>query len=33
MACICNGSVQMRGLLNMIDNMNRILYRVGQYLS
>lgn len=33
MACICNGSVQMRGMLHMIDNMNRILYRVGQYLS
>ena len=33
MACICNGSVAMRGMLNMIDNLNRILYRVGQYLS
>ncbi|HWQ77949.1 MAG TPA: hypothetical protein VN381_03995 [Anaerovoracaceae bacterium] len=33
MACICNGSVAMRGMLNMIDNMNRILDRVGQYLS
>jgi len=33
MACICNGSVTMRGMLNMIDNMNRILDRVGQYLS
>lgn len=32
-ACICNGSVEMRGMLNMIDNLNRILYRVGQYLS
>jgi len=32
-ACICDGSVQMRGMLNMIDNLNRILYRVGQYLS
>lgn len=33
MACICNGSVTMRGMLNMIDNLNRILDRVGQYLS
>ena len=33
MACICNGSITMRGMLNMIDNMNRILDRVGQYLS
>lgn len=33
MACICNGSIAMRGMINMIDNMNRILDRVGQYLS
>jgi hypothetical protein len=33
MACICNGSIEMHGMLNMIDNMNRILDRVGQYLS
>ncbi len=33
MACICNGSVEMHGMLNMIDNLNRILDRVGQYLS
>lgn len=33
MACICNGTVSMRGMINMIDNMNRILDRVGQYLS
>ena len=32
-ACICNGSVAMHGMLNMIDNVNRILDRVGQYLS
>lgn len=32
MACICNGSISMRGMINMIDNMNRILDRVGQYL-
>lgn len=32
-ACICDGSVSMRGMLNMIDNLNRILDRVGQYLS
>jgi len=33
MACICSGSITMHGMLNMIDNMNRILDRVGQYLS
>lgn len=33
MACICNGSIEMHGMLNMIDNMNRILDRVSQYLS
>lgn len=33
MACICDGSISMCGMLNMIDNMNRILDRVGQYLS
>jgi hypothetical protein len=33
MACICNGTVTMGGMLPMIDNMNRILFRVGQYLS
>ncbi|NTV79017.1 MAG: hypothetical protein HGA25_07775 [Clostridiales bacterium] len=33
MACICDGRVSMKGMLNMIDNMNRILDRVGQYLS
>lgn len=33
MACICNGSISMRGMINMIDNINRILDRVGQYLS
>lgn len=33
MACICNGSIEMHGMLNMIDNLNRILDRVGQYLS
>lgn len=32
-ACICNGSIEMHGMLNMIDNMNRILDRVSQYLS
>jgi hypothetical protein len=33
MACISNGSIEMHGMLNMIDNMNRILDRVAQYLS
>lgn len=33
MACICDGSIAMRGMINMLDNMNRILDRVGQYLQ
>lgn len=33
MACICDGRIAMRGMLNMLDNTNRILDRVGQYLS
>lgn len=33
MACICNSSITMCGMLPMIDNLNRILDRVGQYLS
>ena len=33
MACICDGSIEMHGMLNMIDNVNRILDRVGQYLG
>ncbi|MBR0599366.1 hypothetical protein [Sinanaerobacter chloroacetimidivorans] len=33
MACICDGSIAMQGMVNMIDNMNRILDRVSQYLS
>lgn len=32
-ACIGSGSISMRGMINMIDNTNRILDRVGQYLS
>ncbi len=32
-ACMCNGSIAMTGMLNMLDNLNRILDRVGQYLS
>ncbi len=30
---VCNGTLAMRGMLNMVDNMGRILDRVGQYLS
>lgn len=33
MACICAGTVGMRGMLNMVDNLNRILDRAGQYLG
>ena len=33
MACICDGSMSMRGMLPMVDNVNRILDRVGQYLG
>lgn len=33
MACICDGRIAMRGMINMVDNANRILDRVGQYLA
>jgi hypothetical protein len=33
MAAICDGSVRMMGMVNMIDNLNRILDRVSQYLA
>jgi hypothetical protein len=33
MACICDGSIGMRGMLPMVDNVNRILDRVDQYLG
>ncbi len=33
MACICDGSIAMRGTVSMVDNVNRILDRVGQYLG
>lgn len=32
-ACIGAGSIRMSGLINMIDNLNRILDRVGLYLA
>ncbi len=32
-ACIGNGTIQMHGLINMIDNVNRILDRVALYLA
>lgn len=33
MGCICDGTISMRGMVNMIDNVNRILDRVSLYLS
>lgn len=33
MACICDGRIAMRGMINMVDNANRILDRVGSYLA
>lgn len=32
-ACIGEGTIEMHGLINMIDNVNRILDRVGLYLA
>ncbi len=32
-ACIGEGTIEMHGLINMIDNLNRILDRVGLYLA
>lgn len=33
MACICDGSIAMRGMLPLVDNVNRVLDRVGHYLG
>ena len=33
LACIGNGSIAMHGMINMIDNLNRILDRVAIYLA
>jgi hypothetical protein len=33
LCCIGNGSISMRGMINMIDNLNRILDRVALYLA
>ncbi|WP_448060523.1 hypothetical protein [Cellulomonas hominis] len=33
MACICDGRIAMRGMVSMVDNVNRILDRVGHYLG
>lgn len=33
MGCICDGTIAMRGMVNMLDNVNRILDRVSLYLS
>jgi len=32
-ACIGDGRIAMRGMISMVDNVNRILDRVGQYLG
>jgi len=32
-ACIGDGSIRMRGMISMVDNLNRILDRVGLYLA
>jgi hypothetical protein len=32
-ACIGDGTIAMRGQIAMVDNVNRILDRVGQYLG
>lgn len=33
MGCICNGTIAMKGMINMLDNINRILDRVTVYLA
>ena len=33
LACIGDGSITMKGMISMLDNMNRILDRVGMYLA
>ncbi|MDR1734991.1 MAG: hypothetical protein LBR73_08950 [Oscillospiraceae bacterium] len=33
LACIGNGSITMRGMINMIDNLNRVMDRAALYLS
>jgi hypothetical protein len=33
LACVCDGSLAMRGTLSMVDNVSRILDRAGQYLG
>lgn len=33
MAELCAGNIYMRGMISMLDNVNRILDRVGQYLA
>jgi hypothetical protein len=33
LACICDGSIAMRGTISVVDNVSRILDRVGQYLG
>ena len=32
-ACIGRGEIEMRGMISMIDNINRIMDRVAVYLS
>lgn len=33
MGCVCDGTIAMRGMINMLDNINRILDRVVVYLG
>lgn len=33
MACVCAGTLAMRGMLSMVDNMSRLLERAGLYLQ
>ncbi|MBA8816299.1 hypothetical protein FHX48_001372 [Microbacterium halimionae] len=33
LACVCDGRIAMRGYIPLVDNTNRILDRVGQYLG
>lgn len=33
LACIGNGTIQMKGMISLLDNMNRMLDRVGLYLA
>ena len=30
---MCKGNIRLRGMISMVDNINRILDRVGKYLA